>query len=301
MTCSGGVITFSGDGTINSIRLPTLRTKIMDHSHPLITPNRTNEASETLQLSNVSGTALSYRTAYTADGDGDGYRNLSWSRSHDHSVQGLATYQTSSTALTPSGSIVEMLKDDAAINCYTIDGYCPASVYNRLRTHTHNTSGSVASETLPQFHPTGTYIYFYTYDGSTWEWREVRTNAGAHGHTYGTLALAAADDLPAAPIGTIATGSPRIHWSKSSGNLAIKGRINGIGIGAMEDYYEDHEEHLTAGFTGYAGPFVSQLYCADTGTALTFDTSAGNQAGYIASTAQHRHSIDGYIWDVTTT
>ena len=292
-----GVITL--DGTVQTVDFLALRNDVVSHhgDHTVDGTKRSNnpDSTETISL------ARSYRSASTADGDDDAYRAWSTTRFHTHLVSGLTVATTNTdTAITPSGTQVFIDHTDGHITCYTIDGYDPEAIYDRYRYHTHGFSGGLTSETLPAIEDPGgsTYYYYYTQLGGVWGWRRVKTNAGAHSHGVGTLALQQvhADDAPAPPVGTIAAGSPRVALRKVGGNIEMKGRVNTIGILAFYNYYINHDLHLTTGLSASGGGEAAQLYDYDTGGAINMEWSGGSGLGYVNGQA-HQHAVTtaGYI------
>ncbi len=287
-----GVITL--DGLINGVDFAALRGNVVSHhaSHAMKAGSRSADTTDTISLQH------SYRCASDNTGTNDGYRAWSMNRTHSHALSFTVATTFANTTIVPAGAFVILDKANGHIDCYTIDGYCPAEIYARYRNHTHGfAAGNIlTNETLGPYSPGGSYPWFYTQLGGVWAWRKVKTTPGTHNHSVNTLALQAVDvgDAPAPPIGTVGAGSPRIKLAKAGGHITMKGRVNTIGISAFYSYYINHEQHRTTGVSSDAGATSSELFDDATGNTINMEWSGGSGRGYIVASV-HNHGISGYV------
>jgi hypothetical protein len=300
LDASTGNIVLSG--TVDGVDLAALKTDVEGHDHTV--GGNVASATETLPICDTDGTPLSCHCAKAGGADARYEQGIggTGSRTHNHAASdGSGALTTSvtyaSTGMSPKTDN-EIIFDHTVgdITCDLIDGVAPEVLWDEYDDHYHTLTGETAYTEMPGLQAYGNsgtdYAWFWvsdSSDGSSPYWTQLFTNSGQHRHTANTLQTAVEDAGSGA--GSDDAGDPKITVDHTTGNLALKGDVNGIGIAQFHAAYDAHQHTGGAGGqtgtnTGNAGK--AQLRAAGT-TDVWVDTSAGWKWPYIYP-SDHYHA-----------
>ena len=289
-----GNVTLSG--SLDGVDFAALRAKILSHLHAI--GGNCSTHSETPVPVRGSGGQTSFHTA-TGKDENDDPINPGWetancgNRYHSHGAGTLAVSNTiATTAMSPTNNDqILVAHANGDLTCDLIDGYAPQVVYDRYNGHYHYIGGSVASTTLPILNARGasgkTYFHMaLDAVGGGADWMPIASNAGPHAHANYNLALLAYTAPPGA--GSDDAGEPKFAAYHATGNIALRGDVNGIGIAQFYANYVAHNAHSWTGRTGtfgetFAGLFNGSYVYAECG-------SPGNWASVGAVAPAHYHT-----------
>lgn len=292
-------------GTLDGVDFAALRAKILSHLHAI--SGRVDNHNENLPCqSTPSGyTLFRTRAAWVADGalNGEGWETAKGigggagdTRNHDHGVGTLAVSATfATTALSPTNNDqILVAHTNGDLTCDLIDGYAPQVVYDRYDGHYHYLGGNLANETLPQFNCKGVSgnLYFRASanaDGSSPAWVTVYVNAGTHNHSGGNIALLAYN-APAGGGGDDA-GNPKFAADFATGNIALRGDVNNIGIAQFKANYDAHNHNGTGNSGSFGTTYGGMI---GSGGQTYFEVNApGTWQQAVAVSAAHTHGGSG--------
>jgi len=294
VTFDEGVIAL--DSTVDGVDFAALRADTRDNDHTV--GGRTSTVTETLSV-----TSRNFKTASDSGGSNqqtEGAVADPNSRNHSHTPGSLATNSTSgSTALTPSGVVVEINGVDGNIECRTIDGYAPEVEYDWYRNHYHGFSGTTADASFSPVEAKGssgnTWFWGYTDADPTEKWMQLSTDtAGAThtGHGAGSLRYAALND----PVGCAGPENGVVSVDGDGGTIALGGNVNDIGIAEFKTRYDTHS-HVgnTTGNSDTGGGGSAVLRNKATNSAAWLDNGSGSfdRAYIIPSPSPHSHTASG--------
>jgi len=167
-------------------------------------------------------------------------------------------------------------------------------MYDKYNGHYHSLLGDPANATPPAVQPgNGAYIYFRlaeTSSGAGAVWEKVITGAAAHGHTRGTLALAAYN----AP----ALGGPHasnLKYTAATGNLTLGGAVNGIDVSVLKADYDAHTGHAVTGATDNYGQSDAYVHGQTHTTWTWIQVGASTWRQCFVRRLAHNHSGAGYV------
>jgi len=256
-------------GTVDGVDLAQLELDVEDHDH--ITGGSVNNATETLTIADVNGNAVAVLTAadqygYNAQNE-QGYGG-SGSRTHNPTVNDtpgtLVTDVTQApTGLSPKtdGDIVLGFQDGnqaGAVNgdilCDLIDGMAPEVLWDEYDDHYHSTLGYADYETLPAVQAYGNSgnSWFWvsrSSGGSSPYWAQLHALGGAHNHTEGPL-VSSGDDRGSGAGSDDAGDTNKVVVDHATGNISLKGDVNGIGIAQFKTAFDAHTHASGAGSSG---------------------------------------------------
>lgn len=294
---TAGVITPSG--TVDGVDLAALAAVVVNHDHKL-TGNVSTVDSGAMALTGEGG-QTTFNTAKDNAGTDPGYRQASGSDSHTHGVGTLATdVETASTDMSAKTD-GEVTVDPATgdLVCDTIDGVAPEVLYDKFDGHWHTVTGSTASTDLPsdQIVASNGYTYFRVADdanGTNPVWAEVTSFHGAHSHANNNIALAAYSAGSGA--GTNDAGTDKFTVDPATGNIALKGDVNDIGIAQFKTKYDGHTAHARTGTTEEKAASAAQV---GLGTSKLY-FQVGTSTWVKATITRPAHSHNGTTLTVAT-